>query len=271
MKIILFPGQGTQNANIENRLLAGQEEKLSIFEHVMGRSLLSLIGQDCLSQTEYAQPYIFSLSVLSWNHLTTEQEMLFMGHSLGEYAALVAAGVLSFADGLQIVQHRAELMGAQRGGAMSAVIGLEESSIQESLSEEVVIANYNTPSQFVISGRSSDVGHVSKRLTNMGAKVIPLPVSGAFHSPMMQQAKEAFYQTLKGYSFDEAHHPIILNKTARCFIDQTQEWPTLLSEQLTSPVFWTQSVQYCLALGGIETIEMAPGTVLTGLFQSCCQ
>jgi len=196
---------------------------------------------------------------------------------VGEFSALTCAGYLSLEDGCRLVQRRGDLMaraGALRIGAMAAVIGLPDDAVEkvcERISlpgREVVPANYNSPGQVVISGDRAAVVEAMDKFSELGGKSIPLRVSGAFHSALMNEAREAFRLALESVHFREPHRniPVVSNVTAKPVTDP-EAWKKLLEEQITSPVRWTQSMQAIFEMGAEIFIECGPGNVLCGLLK----
>ena len=193
------------------------------------------------------------------------------GHSLGEYSALTAAGALGFADGLALVRERGRLMqeaGRERSGAMTAVLGLDDDVVVRLCDEAgpgVVPANFNSPGQVVISGEADAVNSAAEAATAAGAsKVVPLPVSGAFHSPLMEPAAQALAGRLESTDFATPTVPVVANVTAAPETDP-QRLRQLLLEQVTAPVRWTESILALAGMGVDRAIEAGPGSVLRGL------
>jgi trans-AT polyketide synthase/acyltransferase/oxidoreductase domain-containing protein len=192
------------------------------------------------------------------------------GHSLGEYSALFAAGVFDFETGLKIVKKRGELMSQAAGGGMAAVIGLNENKVEEIIREKMLssisIANYNSPSQIVISGPKADIITAEAYFDSAGARYIPLNVSGAFHSRYMQSARETFENHLDSFAFQEPAIPVISNIQGRPY--SQGETKKNLADQITHSVKWTESIRYLMGRGNMTFEEIGPGTVLTRLIQA---
>jgi len=227
---------------------------------------------DQLKETKVTQPAIFLHSVILAKVLgdSFKPEMV-AGHSLGEFSALVANGVLTFEDGLTLVSKRALAMQKAceaQPSTMAAVLGLEDAVVEETCKEidgVVVAANYNCPGQLVISGEISAVEKACEALKEKGAKrALILPVGGAFHSPMMEPAREELAAAIEATTFSKPTCPVYQNVTA-CAVTNPDEIKKNLMKQLTAPVRWTQSVQQMIADGGTEFIEVGPGKVLQGL------
>lgn len=280
----LFPGQGSQKAGMGKDFYDTFETAKSRIDKandVLGRDLRSIIfnGPDeDLKATQNTQPALFIVEA-AINDILNEKGFVpsfTLGHSLGEYSALYAAGVFSFSDGLQIVAKRGELMaeaGSIAKGAMAAVIGLSEEGISNVLSqiEEgiVVPANLNSPEQIVISGDAAAVDIACKKLSSAGAKrAIKLPVSGAFHSPLMQPAAEEFKQFITSFSFNNARCPVIPNVSAEPESNGIV-LKDLLIKQLLSPVRWVDSMMCCKRNNALSCLEVGPGSVLKGLARKC--
>ncbi len=276
--ILLFPGQGSQYAGMGKAWADNAENSnlLEVASDIMSLDMSKLIfdGPDEeLKKTEYTQPSLFVVSAMAYNLLQKEGKPFHAvaGHSLGEYSALYAAGVLGFESALKIVKLRGQLM-AEAGkiapGAMSAVLGMEPSAIDsvlENVEGVVVSANYNSNAQVVISGEISAIEEAEKQLSEKGAKkVVRLPVSGAFHSPLMQFAVDGLKSEIEKYSFANAQVPLYRNVDAQP-TQNSQDIKEGLIQQITSPVRWVQTVENCLANGFDSGIEVGPGKVLMGL------
>jgi len=272
MTIYLFPGQGSQIKGMGSELFSVFPELTTKADALLGYSVQTLCLDDPLEQlgnTQYTQPALYVVNALSYLNKTQNtgvQLDYFAGHSLGEYNALFAAGVFDFETGLTLVKKRGELMSQATGGAMTAIIGLPLSIIQEILKNHpsVTIANYNSHTQTVISGLKTDVEKTHPLFEQAGAKmVIPLKVSGAFHSPCMATAQQEFAEFLKTFTFHPPNIPVIANITAQPY--PTDNIAEYLASQITQPVRWTETIDYLLAKGETEFEEIGPGKVLTGL------
>jgi len=277
----IFPGQGSQYVGMGRELFSTPlgQEILEEGRKVLGEDFIKVIleGPEVeLRQTPNTQPAILLVSVAAWRHLHEAgiRPDYVAGHSLGEYSAYVAAGSLSLSDALRVVRRRGELMQAalpEGRGAMAAILGLEAEKVEEACRLEatestwVGPANYNSPGQIVISGESEAVRKAMERAKSLGAKkVIPLAVSGAFHSPYMIPAGEELRNTLIGVRFNPPECPVIANINAREVRGVEQIVETLV-EQVSGPVLWEQSVRYLNALGVDTFVECGPGKVLIGL------
>jgi [acyl-carrier-protein] S-malonyltransferase len=278
----LFPGQGSQTAGM-GKTLAEQDEKVkSFFENAdqkLGFSLSSLIfegPQDKLTLTTNAQPALLttSIAILDYFKRSGVTPDYVAGHSLGEYTALVAAGAISFEDGVYAVRNRGEFMeeAVPNGeGTMAAVLGLDRdklTAVTEEVTKEgnpVQLANLNCPGQIVISGSRAGVEQASEKAKVAGAKrVLPLDVSGPFHSELMKPAAEKFKQILDEIEIKDAAVPVIANVTAS-EMTSASEITSRLIEQLYSPVLWEDSIRKMVDLGVDAFIEIGPGKVLSGL------
>ncbi len=280
MTAFLFPGQGSQAPGMGADLYAASPEARALFDAadaVLGLSLTGLMfGDDAeaLKPTEITQPALFTHSLAADAALRARgiRPGVAAGHSLGEWSALAAAGAVSFEDGLRAVRRRGELMAQARSGAMSAVLGLDAAALEaacqaatEAGEGVVVPANYNDPGQIVISGDAAAVARAGALCTEAGAKrVVPLPVSGAFHSPLMADARAAFAETLDALTISAPTCPVVLNVTAAATTDP-DEIRTRLLEQLTSPVRWAQSLGAMAEMGATRYVEVGTGAVLSGL------
>ncbi len=280
MKAYIFPGQGAQFTGMGLDLYTNSQMAHELFEkanEILGFRITDIMFEgtaDQLKQTNVTQPAIFLHSVILAKVLGNSfQPEMVAGHSLGEISALVAAGVLSFEDGLQLVSKRAEAM--QKAceimpSTMAAVLGLEDQIVEEvcdSVDGVVVAANYNCPGQLVISGEVSAIETACELLKEKGARrALVLPVGGAFHSPMMEPAREELAAAIKATKFNGPTCRVYQNVPAKA-ITTALEIKENLIKQLTAPVKWTQSIQSMIADGGTQFIEVGPGKVLQGLMR----
>lgn len=279
---LLFPGQGSQTVGMGRDLAFAFSEAAETFEEaddVLGLHLSRLAWEgpeEDLVLTKNAQPALLVHSIAV--HRVVEGELgpvsLAAGHSLGEFSAHVAAGTLSFRDALEAVRVRGELMfasGVERPGTMAALLGLDDQSVEEvcrTVEEEgkiCVPANFNSKGQVVISGEVAGVERAMILAKEAGAKrAVPLPVSGAFHSPLMDVAKEGLREKLEKIKFSNPNHPVVSNVTADP-VSSGSMARDLLVDQLTSPVRWRASVERMTELGAERFFELGPGSVLCGL------
>jgi [acyl-carrier-protein] S-malonyltransferase len=278
MKAYLFPGQGAQFPGMGQELYEAHDEARALFEeanHVLGFRISDVMFSgtaEDLKQTKVTQPAIFLHSVILSKRLGDQfQPAMVAGHSLGEFSALVAAGALSFEEGLVLVKIRANAMQKAceaEPSTMAAVLGLDDATIEgvcEGIDDVVVAANYNSPGQLVISGSVKGVEIACEQLKAAGAKrALILQVGGAFHSPLMQPAAEELRNAIESSRFSAPRCPVYQNVTARPSTDPVEIAANLIA-QLTAPVRWYQSVQNMIADGANEFIELGPGTVLAGL------
>ena len=277
-KAYIFPGQGSQFPGMGQELYEGHKELMESANDILGFRITDIMFSgtaDDLKATRVTQPAIFLHSVVLAKSQASAPDMV-AGHSLGEFSALVAAGALSFEDGLRLVSLRAQAMQEcceMQPGSMAAIIGLPDATIEEVCAgiPGVVPANYNSPGQVVISGEEAAVDKACELLKADGAKrALRLPVSGAFHSPLMEPAREKLARAIEATPFQAPRCPVYQNVTAA-----PTEDPVLIKEnclkQLTSPVKWTQSVINMAADGATEFVELGPGTVLTGLVKRILQ
>lgn len=277
----VFPGQGSQWAGMGKDLAASLLEARAVFEEadsVLGFSLSRLCfegPEDVLRQTVNAQPAIMTMSMV---HLRTSpliadrpQPSFVAGHSLGEYTALVAAGTLPFADALRLARERGRLMqeaGDRAPGGMLAVIGLDEAAVRAVCGDSgMEIANINSPGQIAISGPASAMERATLLAKEKGAqRVVPLPVSGAFHSRLMQPAADGMAKAVAGLRFRDASIPIVANTTAQPLTGGDALKAELL-HQLCHSVLWQKSVEWMIGESVAEFVEIGPGQVLTGLIR----
>lgn len=283
MIAFLFPGQGSQAPGMGAALYDASPEARALFDEadaVLGFALTEVMfgeSAEALKPTDVTQPalYVHSLAANAALAARGRRPDVAAGHSLGEWSALAATGALSFADGLRAVRRRGELMaqaGTVRPGAMAAVLGLEAAAVEAACDAataegdgEVVPANYNDPGQIVVSGDAPAVERAGAHLKEAGAKrVVPLPVSGAFHSPLMAFARDGLAETLAALEIREPSCPVVLNVTAAPERDPEAIRARLL-DQLTSPVRWAPSVEAMAAMGVTRWVEVGTGAVLSGL------
>ena len=280
MKAYIFPGQGAQFTGMGLDLYNNSQMAHELFEkanEILGFRITDIMFEgtaEQLKQTNVTQPAIFLHSVILAKVLGNSfQPEMVAGHSLGEISALVAAGVLSFDDGLQLVSKRAEAM--QKAceimpSTMAAVLGLEDQIVEEvcdAVDGVVVAANYNCPGQLVISGSNKGIDIACKKLTAAGARrAIKLPVGGAFHSPLMECARTELEQAIDETKFSDGICPIYQNVTGKAVMNPN-EIKENIKQQLTSSVLWTQSMQNMIADGLTSATEVGPGKVLQALFK----
>lgn len=280
MKALIFPGQGSQAAGMGSDLFERHPRIVEQADDVMGLSVARLCIDDpdgLLADTRYAQPAIFVVNALclaAWrdthDDAHDDAHVWLAGHSLGEYSALLAAGVFDFRTGLEIVKRRGELFASVEGGAMAAVVGVSAAELGRRLRargfDDVDLANYNSAGQTVIAGPAASVDGAARMLGACGdVTVHPLKVSGAFHSRCMTPLKPEFDAFLARFTLAEPARPVVSNVTARPY--QPPGTPAdYLVEQLDQPVRWRDSVRHMLRSGVDEWVELGPGRrVLTRL------
>ena len=278
MTATIFPGQGAQFSGMGKNLYETNAAARALFERandILGFRLTDIMFEgtdEQLKQTNVTQPAIFLHSVVLASTIENFAPDMVAGHSLGEFSALVAAGALSFEDGLRLVSKRAAAMQRacdQNPSTMAAVLGLDDTTIESicaSVADEVVVpANYNCPGQIVISGSFAGVQAAGELLKTAGAKrVLPLQVGGAFHSPLMEPAREQLAEAINNTVFSAPRCPVYQNVNAQASTDVVVIKANLIA-QLTAPVRWTQSVQNMVADGATQFVECGPGKVLQGL------
>ncbi|EGD48843.1 malonyl CoA-acyl carrier protein transacylase [Ruminiclostridium papyrosolvens DSM 2782] len=276
MVTYLFPGQGSQIKGMGGMLFDEFPAITTKADEILGYSIKELCLKDSgrqLSQTQYTQPALYTVNVLSYLKKIKEtgrKPDYLAGHSLGEYSALFAANIFDFETGLKLVKKRGELMSQAIGGGMAAVLGLKDEKVEEILMDNgfdtIQIANYNSPTQIIVSGLKADIERASGLFSQMeGVRYIPLNVSGAFHSRYMKDAKERFEEYLNQFTFSELSIPVISNVHAKIYKPEIIK--KNLAMQIIQPVKWTESIRYLMGVGEMEFEEIGPGDVLTKLVQ----
>ncbi len=277
----MFPGQGSQHVGMGRDLFDSVREfrdNERDVDAILGYSVRALCLDETggrLKETQYTQPALYVVNALHYYHKVAQgqQPSFLVGHSLGEYNALLAAGAFDFLTGLQLVKRRGWLMSKAKNGAMAAVIGLDAQQVravlEEQLLSELDIANYNAPEQTVVSGSVAEIERAAAPFKAAGCRAyITLAVSTAFHSRYMRDAAEAFADFLAPMSFASPKVPVIANATAAPYPTgdgASAQIKSLLAQQITSSVHWVQSVRYLLRQGASELKESGPGNVLSGL------
>lgn len=280
MKAYVFPGQGAQFVGMGKNLYDGSDECRAMFERaneIIGFRITDLMfagTPDDLKQTRVTQPAIFLHSVILAKYMGSAfQPDMVGGHSLGEFSALVAAGAMSFEDGLRLVIARANAMQRcceKTPSTMAAVLKLDDKTVEDicaSIEGEIVVpANYNCPGQLVISGTNEGVARACEKVKEVKGKALPLAVGGAFHSPLMEPARIELAEAIEKTAFSKPVCPCYQNVCALPVSDPAEIKKNLLM-QLTSPVRWTATVQNMLKDGATEFIEVGPGTALQGMIK----
>jgi [acyl-carrier-protein] S-malonyltransferase len=280
MRAYVFPGQGAQFPGMGKDLYTNYpaaKELFDLADQVLGFSLSSIMFEGTaeeLKETKVTQPAIFTMSVIMAKLLGNDfKPDLVAGHSLGEFSALTAAGALTFENALVLVSKRAIAM--QKAcettpSTMAAILGLSDQQVEDicgSVNGIVVAANYNCPGQLVISGEVTAVEKSCEKATQAGARrAIILPVGGAFHSPLMEPAREELAAAISATVFTTPICPVVQNSVAKA-VQNPEEIKQNLIDQLTAPVRWTQSVQEMITLGATDYIECGPGKTLQGLIK----
>jgi [acyl-carrier-protein] S-malonyltransferase len=278
MNAFVFPGQGAQFPGMGKELYETNSLAKELFEkanEILGFRITDIMFEGSaeeLKQTQVTQPAIFLHSVILAKCTPDFKPDMVAGHSLGEFSALVANGVLAFEDGLRLVHQRALAMQEAceiNPSTMAAILGLADEKVEEicaSISEEIVVpANYNCPGQLVISGSNKGIEIACEKMKEAGAKrALPLPVGGAFHSPLMEPAREKLQKAIEMTQFSVGSCPVYQNVSTTAVTDVNEIKENLIA-QLTAPVKWTQSVQNMVKDGATDFTECGPGKVLQGL------
>lgn len=271
----IFPGQGSQSVGMGHDLCINYKSAQFVFEtadKILGRNISKLCfegPEGDLKQTVNTQPAILTTSIAALEALKSRLNIIpsyTAGHSLGEYAAYYTAGAVSLENALKLIQKRADLMSETKGGSMAAVLNSDEETIKQCMAQAdgyVAIANYNSPKQIVITGDENAIKQTCDLLLEKGVKrVVPLAVSGAFHSEYMKQAGEKFDEFLKDIEVKETNIPVITNVDAEI---TTSDFKQKMSKQIYSSVLWTQTIEKMINNGVDTFVELGNGTVLAGL------
>ena len=280
MRAYIFPGQGSQFPGMGKNLFESStlaKERFIQANEILGFDITkTMFGDDseALKETRVTQPAIFLHSTILSEVMSNRfQPEMVSGHSLGEFSALVASGVLSFNDGLSLVKERAMAMQSacdQFPGTMAAILGLEDKVVESVCKDTtgvVIAANYNCPGQIVISGSRKAIDNACISLKEAGAKrALVLPVGGAFHSPLMEPAKERLASVIENTIFEQPKCAVYQNVCATGVIDANELKANLIA-QLTAPVLWTQTIKKMISDGATHFTEVGPGKVLQGLIK----
>ena len=282
MEVFMFPGQGSQTRGMGGALFDEVSEYAALEPQVdalLGYSMRKLCLDDpenVLSKTQYTQPALYVVNALHYlKEMQGRQRPKYLaGHSVGEYNALLAGGAFDFLTGLRLVHKRGELMSQAHNGGMGAVVGLTIDQIGEVMKDNQLdtldVANFNSPTQTVLSGPVDEIKRAGPLMERAGAKLfLPLPVSAAFHSRYMTDAAAAFDQFLASFNFEPLAGQVLSNVTGSLYPsgDPSATIRSLLVRQIASPVLWAPGVRYLVARGASSFKEIGPGTVLTRLVQ----
>lgn len=275
----LFPGQGSQAVGMGKDLYDNFETAKNVFDSadkILGKSITTLCfegPEENLKQTVNTQPCIVTMSIAALEALKSQLDItptFTAGHSLGEYCAMYCSGVMNLETTLKAIQKRADLMGATKGGAMAAILNAPEGSLEKALKEAsevgyVDVANYNSPAQVVITGDENAVKKAGELLSEAGARrVVPLAVSGAFHSKFMEEAGHEFASFVQDLDMENAQVPVFTNVDAQATM-LSAEFKNKMPKQIYSSVHWTQTIENMIKDGVDTFIEIGPGKVLAGL------
>ena len=277
MIVFTYPGQGSQKMGMGEKWLNHPSWELVLeASSITDRDLSALLlnaDDDELKQTKNAQIATFLISMVIFDSLQRVgvEAAAHAGHSLGEYSALTAAGSLDFEDAVKLVTERGEAMqvcAESQEGTMAAILGLDDDLVESAchrVDDDVWVANYNAPGQVVIAGSPSGIEAASDIAKEIGAKrAMRLPVSGAFHTPYMEPARDRLREAIESVEFRAPDHPVYANVDAIGH-EESSDWPALLSSQLTSPVRWRQTLHQLDGAGFTTFVEVGPGAVLTGM------
>lgn len=275
----LFPGQGSQAVGMGKDLYDNFEAAKNVFDSadkILGKSITTLCfegPEENLKQTVNTQPCIVTMSIAALEALKSQLDItptFTAGHSLGEYCAMYCSGVMNLETTLKAIQKRADLMGATKGGAMAAILNAPEGSLEKALKEAsevgyVDVANYNSPAQVVITGDENAVKKAGELLSEAGARrVVPLAVSGAFHSKFMEEAGHEFASFVQDLDMENAQVPVFTNVDAQATM-LSAEFKNKMPKQIYSSVHWTQTIENMIKNGVDTFVEIGPGKVLAGL------
>ncbi len=279
MTTYVFPGQGAQKLGMGKELFDAYPELVVQADEIMGTSLRRLCLEDpdnVLNLTQYTQPALFAVNAMTYlqRMAAHEEEPKYLaGHSLGEFNALFAAGAFDFATGMKLVCKRGELMAIAGAGGMAAVMNIGLQEIERILAENglgaIDVANFNAPSQIVVSGPKEEIERATGPFEDAGARYVIIKVNSAFHSRYMKPSRDAFAAFLTQFDFDPLTIPVISNVRARPY--RADEVKTLLANQINNSVNWVDSIRYLMGKGETEFVECGPGKVLTGLIRKIRQ
>lgn len=270
-KTIMFPGQGAQYKGMGKNLFLQYSQLTKTASNILGYSIEELCLNDAenkLGLTQYTQPALYIVNALAYEEYkktNSEPISFFIGHSLGEYNALLAAQVFDFETGLKLVQKRGELMSKAHGGGMLAVLKTSVEDIKNLLKEhnlqEIDIANYNTPTQTILSGPKESIARAESIFFERQITCMPLNVSAAFHSRYMRDAQAEFENFLKNFSFSSLKTPVISNVTARPYVEA--EISSLLAKQISNSVLWSETIFYLINQGEMTFTQMGDNPILS--------
>ncbi len=276
MKTYVFPGQGSQKKGMGENLFDEFRELTAKANEILGYDIKKLCLEDSdnlLAKTDHTQPALYVVNAFTWLKTAGGKKKpdFTAGHSLGEYNALFAAGAFDFETGLAMVKERGRLMSLAKDGGMAAIIGADEEKIKEIIGkngfQNIFIANYNSPSQIVVSGTCDEIKNAASFFKAAGVIYIVLNVSGAFHSPYMHDAAKDFRKFIERFELNDLKIPVIANATAEPY-KKKEAVKKLLAKQMISPVRWTDTILYLIGKDVDEFEEIGPGKILTKLIGS---
>lgn len=273
-KTYVFPGQGKKFGRAELELLARNQKELKMADEILGFSVTDIIKDrpEDTGKTEYAQPIGYLTSCLYYRELTDKEGTpdFVIGHSLGELCALTAGGYMDLEKGLDLVRQRGRIMATADGGSMLAVMGRSFDEIMEAIkavaSDEIDIANYNSPFQIVISGPEEPIAEAEKKIAEKGLRTVKLKVSGAFHSRYMKTACDEFKKIISDFSFDKGNEVKVMSSVEPLLYRENV--PEILGEQIVKPVRWIESIEKLIDMDSYDFVQVDGGHTMTDMIDN---